>query len=72
MNTEGGPEKLESNNYDRYYLPRHPNSELATEKRNANLEVKLHFGEEKDKKIGKDGDCTKMETGRGATVDKGA
>lgn len=53
-------------------MSRNPNSELAAENRNVSLKVKLHFGEEKDEKINKGGDWTKMEIGRGPTVDKGA
>lgn len=53
-------------------MPRHLNSKLDAENRNTNLKVKLHFGEEKDEKISRDGDWTKMGIGRGATIDKGA
>ena len=53
-------------------MPRHLNSDLAAENRNSNPKFKLHFGEDKDEKISKDGDWTKMEIGRRVTVDKGA
>jgi len=53
-------------------VPRNLNSELTAENRNANLKAKLNFGEEKDEKTSKDGDWTKIEIDRGATVYKGA
>lgn len=50
-------------------MPRHLNSELDVENRNANLKVKLNFRKKKDEEISKNGEWTKMEIGRGGTED---